>query len=63
MKLILKNIFKYGVLAGMALGLVILNKLLPGDGGISVVIGIAPVVSVVLYEVSKSIENKLLNRR
>lgn len=63
MKLILKNIFKYGVLAGMALGLVILNKLLPGDGGISVVIGIAPVVSVVLYEVSKSIENRLLNRR
>jgi hypothetical protein len=53
MNIPLKKFFKIGFLVGVLIGLIILNKILPGKGEISIVLGVGLTVAFLLYEWNK----------
>jgi hypothetical protein len=53
MNIPLKEFFKIGFLVGVLIGLIILNKILPGKGEISIVLGVGLTVAFLLYEWNK----------
>jgi len=58
MNIPLKQIFKFGLLVGLLIGLIILNKILPGKGDISIVIGAGLTIVFLVYEWNKMVSKR-----
>jgi|APTNR8051073442_1049403.scaffolds.fasta_scaffold12792_4 hypothetical protein len=58
MNIPLKQFFKFGLLVGLLIGLIILNKILPGKGDISIIIGAGLIIVFLVYEWNKVVSKK-----
>jgi uncharacterized protein YacL len=58
MNIPLKQFFKFGLLVGLLIGLIILNKILPGKGSISTIIGAGLTIVFLVYEWNKVVNKK-----
>jgi len=58
MNIPLKQFFKFGLLVGLLIGFIILNKILPGKGNISTIIGAGLTIVFLVYEWNKVVSKK-----
>ncbi len=58
MNIPLKQFFKFGLLVGLLIGLIILSKILPGKGNISTIIGAGLTIVFLVYEWNKAVNKK-----